>query len=84
VRAFLTLRDLPELRSYALLERAPSVAPVAPVPAPPEQQDDDAGIIGTIPDAGANPHVLAAQTSELHVPADGSSEPATLNREGIL
>jgi HD-GYP domain-containing protein (c-di-GMP phosphodiesterase class II) len=61
VRAFLGLRDLPELRSYALLEREDISAQVDNnVAAPPDVQPDDAGLIGHVPDAGVNPHVTPA------------------------
>ena len=59
VRAFLTLRDLPELRSYALLEREP--ARVVEVAAPVAEPQEDAPVFGTVPEAGENPHVLAPQ-----------------------
>ena len=59
VRAFLTLRDLPELRSYALLEREPARAPEAAAPV--AAQRDDAPVFGSVPEAGENPHVLSQQ-----------------------
>src|SRR5205085_3927031 len=59
VRAFLTLRDLPELRSYALLEREPARVPEAAAPV--AAQRDDAPVFGSVPEAGENPHVLSQQ-----------------------
>ncbi len=64
VRTFLTLRDLPELRSYALLERAPDTdRPTSPPP--PDRFDESSAVfMGNVPDAGANPHVTVAQLAE--------------------
>jgi HD-GYP domain-containing protein (c-di-GMP phosphodiesterase class II) len=59
VRTFLTLRDLPELRSYALLER--EVRPTAEVIASAPERRDDASVIGVVPEAGENPHVTSTR-----------------------
>ena len=78
VRAFLTLRDLPELRSYALLERAHSVEPehvsTIGTTTTSEQDDSAATRIGTVPEAGVNPHVIGLQSAELMTQTDAPTE----------
>ncbi len=61
VRAFLTLRDLSALRSYALLERAPETDRQLP---PANVDGDGAAPMGNVPAAGANPHVVTTQLAE--------------------
>ncbi len=61
VRAFLTLRDLPELRSYALLERAPESDQQL---SPANVDGDGAALLGHVPDPAANPHVRPTQFAE--------------------
>jgi HD-GYP domain-containing protein (c-di-GMP phosphodiesterase class II) len=78
VRAFLTLRDLPELRSYALLERATDhesevVTPVA-------RQQDDVPAMGTVPEAGENPHIAATNWPD--APTQTDTQPARTPVEG--
>jgi len=63
VRAFLSLRDLPELRSYALLERPPAARPGDGAPATTEVPLNETDLIGTIPAAGTNPHVVTNETA---------------------
>lgn len=65
VRAFLTLRDLPELRSYALLERAQTAAPNADETTDATNRPESE-LIGRVPETGANPHmpVAAPETTE--------------------
>ena len=84
VRAFLTLRDLPELRSYALLERAHSVEPErvgATEVSTNEGADGAAQLIGNVPEAGVNPHVADVQsadsTTQTDAPAESTTESAT-------
>ncbi|HYX42062.1 MAG TPA: HD domain-containing phosphohydrolase, partial [Pyrinomonadaceae bacterium] len=80
VRAFLTLRDLPELRSYALLERAHSVAPErvgATDVSMNEGADGAAQLIGNVPETGVNPHVAEAQSADSLTQTDAPTESAT-------
>ena len=78
VRAFLTLRDLPELRSYALLERA--TAPASDAGAPVSWQPDDVPVMGAVPEAGANPHVAATNWPD--TPTQTDTQPARTPAEG--
>ena len=75
VRAFLDLRDLPELRSYALLGRAAGGAAGgdAQAPAPPRASEPSA--IGTIPETGTNPHVLDAPTADAPAQPEQAEQP---------
>jgi HD-GYP domain-containing protein (c-di-GMP phosphodiesterase class II) len=74
VRAFLTLRDLPELRSYALLERAPAVEPnVSETTTTANRHESD--LIGHVPEAGVNPHAsVGAPEATSDLPADEVSQ----------
>src|SRR5205085_5488106 len=85
VHAFLTLRDLPELRSYALLERAHSIEPehvsTSGAATASEQDDGAATPIGSVPEAGVNPHVAGLQSADsmtqTDVPTAQSTEQPT-------
>ncbi len=61
VRTFLTLRDLPELHSYALLARAPETDGQTPAD---NFDGDGPSLMGNVPAAGANPHVVTTQLAE--------------------
>jgi len=78
VRAFLTLRDLPELRSYALLERAYSIEPErvgAPETSTTDEPDDGAAaLIGSVPESGVNPHVVGMQSADSITQTDAPTE----------
>ena len=81
VRAFLTLRDLPELRSYALLERAHSVereqVGATSAATASEQDDGTATLIGNVPEAGINPHIAAQPNTESSPQTEAANEQAT-------
>ena len=81
VRAFLTLRDLPELRSYALLERAHSIEPehvsTSGAATTSEQDDGAATPIGSVPEAGVNPHVAGLQSADSMTQTDAPTTQST-------
>jgi HD-GYP domain-containing protein (c-di-GMP phosphodiesterase class II) len=84
VNTFLTLRDLPELRSYALLERPSLAATEGFAQAAPAPSAVNADIIGMIPDAGANPHVYAPPAPDETTQTDRPAEPSPTEGIGIL
>jgi HD-GYP domain-containing protein (c-di-GMP phosphodiesterase class II) len=87
VRAFLTLRELPELRSYALLERPVNVEPELPPftttnsdeatnNAPTTtNRDYAAGTFGLIPEPGSNSHVQTETQTGATAHADNAPAP---------
>ena len=81
VRAFLTLRDLPELRSYALLERSAFVTPASEAPSAVDVNDD--AIIGVVPEAGATPYAVAAEVNDAPAPGERPVEASLVDRESV-
>jgi response regulator RpfG family c-di-GMP phosphodiesterase len=81
VRAFLILRDLPELRSYALLERAHQLEPehvnTIATPTASEHDDGAATLIGSVPEAGINPHVAGLQSADSLPQTDAPNDQTT-------
>jgi HD-GYP domain-containing protein (c-di-GMP phosphodiesterase class II) len=77
VRAFLTLRDPPELRSYALLERAYNIEPerIGVTEATTDNPDDGAAaLIGSVPEPGLNPHLIGVQSADASTQTDAPTE----------
>ena len=79
VRAFLALRDLPELRSYALLGRAAGSVAESDARAPAETHAAEPSAIGTIPETGTNPHVLNVQPTDTHAQPEQRAEQSTFD-----
>ena len=83
VRAFLTLRDLPELRSYAILTRAPAAAvPADAAPPAPQTSGADAGVIGVVPEAGEQTYTVEPQTTA--AAAQGTDSPSSVDPDFII
>ncbi len=83
VRAFLTLRDLPELRSYALLERASVRAPEYGAQSMPTVYVADAALIGVVPEAGEPPYATAQEVVAPPTTVESAADETLVDRESM-